>query len=86
MKARAIVIRGEERARYVTPDLSYYWEGAREHCEDNKRDEGKKKKTPFWGGRTARKLYTITPAVVKGLLIRQQLLGQMLTDFSMYVH
>ena len=21
---------GERRARYVTPDLSYYWEGARE--------------------------------------------------------
>ena len=26
----------------MTPDLSYYWEGAREWCEDNKWD-GKKK-------------------------------------------
>ena len=25
-----VVGRGEERARYVTPDLSYYWEGGRE--------------------------------------------------------
>ena len=23
----------------MTPDLSYYWEGAREWCEDNKWDE-----------------------------------------------
>ena len=23
----------------MTPDLSYYWEGAREWCEDNKCDE-----------------------------------------------
>ena len=30
--------RGEEGPLYVTPDLSYYWEGAREKCEDNKRD------------------------------------------------
>ena len=27
----------------MTPDLSYYWEGGREFCEDNKRDEGKQK-------------------------------------------
>ena len=43
MKAR--IIRewgGRRRARYVTPDLSYYWEGAREQCEHNKRDEKKK--------------------------------------------
>ena len=26
----------------MTPDLSYYWEGAREWCEDNKWDEEKK--------------------------------------------
>ena len=25
----------------MTPDLSYYWEGAREWCEDNKWDEEK---------------------------------------------
>ena len=28
----------------MTPDLSYYWEGAREWCEDIKWDEEKKKK------------------------------------------
>ena len=28
----------------MTPDLSYYWEGAREQCEDNKWDEEKEKK------------------------------------------
>ena len=26
----------------MTPDLSYYWEGAREWCEDNKWDTKKK--------------------------------------------
>ena len=26
----------------MTPDLSYYWEGAREWCEDDKWDEEKK--------------------------------------------
>ena len=26
----------------MTPDLSYYWEGAREWCEDDKREERKK--------------------------------------------
>ena len=26
----------------MTPELSYYWEGARERCENKKRDEGKK--------------------------------------------
>ena len=26
----------------MTPDLSYYWEGAREWCEENKWDEEKK--------------------------------------------
>ena len=41
MKARAEVGR-EEEGPYVTPDLSYYWEGAREWCEDNKWDEEKK--------------------------------------------
>ena len=44
MKACTVVGR-EERARYVTPDLSYYWEGEREKCEDNKWDEEKKKGT-----------------------------------------
>ena len=28
----------------MTSDLSYYWEGAREQCEDNKWDEEKKEK------------------------------------------
>ena len=38
MKARAEM--GREEEGYVTPDLSYYWEGAREEwCEDNKWDE-----------------------------------------------
>ena len=27
----------------MTPDLSYYWEGAREWCEDNKWNEEKKR-------------------------------------------
>ena len=27
----------------MTPDLSYYWEGAREWCEDNKWGEEKEK-------------------------------------------
>ena len=31
---------GGGRARYVTPDLNYYWAGERE-CEDNKWDEEK---------------------------------------------
>ena len=26
----------------MTPDLGYYWEGAREWCEDNKWDEEKR--------------------------------------------
>ena len=26
----------------MTPDMRYYWEGAREWCEDNKWDEKKK--------------------------------------------
>ena len=30
------------RGRYVTPDLSYYWEGAREWFGDNKLDEKEK--------------------------------------------
>ena len=30
----------------MTPDLSYYWEGAREYCEDTKWEEEKKKKIP----------------------------------------
>ena len=29
----------------MTPDLSYYWEGGREECEDNKWDE---KKRIYW--------------------------------------
>ena len=37
MKARTVEGR-RESARYVTPDLSYYWEGAREQCEDHKWD------------------------------------------------
>ena len=28
----------------MTPDLSYYWEGAREWCEDNTWEEERKKK------------------------------------------
>ena len=35
---------GERRARYVTPDLDYHWEGAQEQCEDNTRDTRKKKR------------------------------------------
>ena len=42
MKARTVVVGRGERARYVTPDLSYYWEGAREQCEDNEWDGEKK--------------------------------------------
>ena len=38
MEARTVVGRGKG-GRYVTPDLSYYWEGAREQCEDNKWNE-----------------------------------------------
>ena len=30
---------GRRRARYVTPDLSYYWEEAREWCGNDKWDE-----------------------------------------------
>ena len=41
MKARAEVGR-EEEGPLLTPDLSYYWEGAREWCGDNKWDEEKK--------------------------------------------
>ena len=40
-KARAEVGR-EEEGPLLTPDLSYYGEGAREWCEDNKWDEEKK--------------------------------------------
>ena len=29
----------------MTPGLSYYWEGAREQCEDNEWDEGKRKES-----------------------------------------
>ena len=39
MKARAEV--GREEGPLLTPDLSYYWEGAREWCGDNKWDEEK---------------------------------------------
>ena len=42
MKARTLEGRGEERARHVTPDLSYYWEGAREKCA--RKINGMKKK------------------------------------------
>ena len=39
-KARTVVVeREKEGPRYVVPDLSYYWEGGREYCEDNKWDE-----------------------------------------------
>ena len=41
MKARAEVGR-EEEGPLSTPGLSYYWEGAREWCGDNKWDEEKK--------------------------------------------
>ena len=30
---------GGRRARHMTPDLSYYWKGTRELCEDNECDE-----------------------------------------------
>ena len=45
MKARTVQVLGRgSRARYVTPDPSYYWEGAREElCEDNKWVEEEKK-------------------------------------------
>ena len=43
MKGRTVVGRGR-RARYVTPDLSYYWEGRREQCEDNKNETKKMRK------------------------------------------
>ena len=43
MKACTVVGRGGRRVRYVTPDLTYYWEGAREQCEDIEWDEDKKK-------------------------------------------
>jgi len=33
---------GRRRARYVTPDLSYFWERAREWCGNDKWDEEKK--------------------------------------------
>ena len=42
MKARTVVVRGEERPRYVALDLSYYWEGARDKCEENKCGMNKK--------------------------------------------
>ena len=32
----------------MTPDLSFYWEGAREECEDSKWDEKKKRGSIFW--------------------------------------
>ena len=35
MKARTYRSVGAEKGRYVTPDLNYYWEGAREQREDN---------------------------------------------------
>ena len=41
MKARVPKWGGRRRARYVTPDLSYYWEGAREWCEGIKWDKEK---------------------------------------------
>ena len=44
MKARTVVGRGERGPyRYETQVLSYYWEGGRERCEDNKGDKEKKK-------------------------------------------
>ena len=59
-KARtAVVGRGEKRkrrARHVTPDLSYYWEGAREKCEDNKWD-GKEKSKYIKCGRRSHTWY-----------------------------
>ena len=41
MKTRAEVGR-EEEGPLLTPDLSYYWAGAREWCGDNKWDQEKK--------------------------------------------
>ena len=38
-----VVVGRGRRTRYVTPDLSYYWEGARGQCEDNKWGAKKKK-------------------------------------------
>ena len=43
MKARAVVGMGKKGPRYVTPDLTYDWEGAREQYEDNKWHDNKKK-------------------------------------------
>ena len=40
MKARAE--EGREEGPLLTPDLSYYWEGARVWCGDDKWDEEKK--------------------------------------------
>ena len=53
MKARALVGRGEE-GPYVPPDLSYYyyWQGAREQCEDNKWDEQNKNVAKVYDYRT----------------------------------
>ena len=43
LKRRHVQKWGRKRtARYVNPDLSYYWEGAREWCDDKKFDEEKK--------------------------------------------
>ena len=33
----------------MTADMSYYWEGARERCEDNKWDGKKNKHTSYQG-------------------------------------
>ena len=43
VKARTVVGTGDGGlGGYVTPDLSYYWEGATEQCKDNKWDGEKK--------------------------------------------
>ena len=53
MKARTVVRRGVTSARYVTPDLSYEWEGAGEVGENvvngmgtNKQTQGRHEDTP----------------------------------------
>ena len=43
MKVRTAVGRGEE-GPLCDPGPEFYWEGARELCEDNKWDEEKEKK------------------------------------------
>ena len=43
-----LIFSRDKNAHYVTPDLSYYWDGAREECEDNIRDAKKKNVNHFF--------------------------------------